>query len=343
MRRRSWPRLRSNDSNPDSDGTTVVYDSERPSATGQDVYFKPVAGGTETALELPGLQRNPAISAGVISFESKDTPETPADLFAYVIATNTVFRVTNTPAVDETLNDVSVLPSGAIRVVWAANDDVEPGLHNVYARTFTLPSSNPPPPAEPGDILVVDPDVPPVSTAVLFQVDPQTGARTVLSNFGGSSPNAVAVEASGNILVTDTDAGTDPAGGTSEWGALYRISRDPVTGDLVRTIVADFGVGANTGRNPRAVAVEADGHILVLNGNGGTADRAAARPPRPDHRHPSDRERLRKQQPGRPRRRAQRGRRRGERADPRRSTHRRARSDRASSSGSTPRPGSASP
>ena len=96
----------------------------------------------------------------------------------------------------------------------------------------------------------------------------------MLSNFGGSNPNAVAVEASGTILVTDTAAGTDPAGGTSEWGALYRISRDPVTGDLVRTIVTDFGVGPNTGRNPRAVAVEADGHILVLNGNGGTADRA---------------------------------------------------------------------
>ena len=31
-----------------------------------------------------------------------------------------------------------------------------------------------------GDVLVIDTDVPPVSTAVLFQVDPQTGARTVL-------------------------------------------------------------------------------------------------------------------------------------------------------------------
>ena len=53
-------------------------------------------------------------------------------------------------------------------------------------------------------------------------------------------------------------------------GALYRISRDPVTGELVRTMLTDFGVGPNTGRNPVAVAVEADGHILVLNGSGGT-------------------------------------------------------------------------
>jgi hypothetical protein len=69
-----------------------------------------------------------------------------------------------------------------------------------------------------GDILVVDPDVPPVSTALLFKVDPQTGARTVLSSFGGSSPSAVAVGADGAILVTDTAAGTDPSGGTNEWG-----------------------------------------------------------------------------------------------------------------------------
>ena len=125
-------------------------------------------------------------------------------------------------------------------------------------------------PHQPGDILVIDPDVPPVSTAVLFKVDPQTGARTVLSDFGGSNPNAVAVEADGDILVTDTDAGTDPSGGTSEWGALYRLSPDPATGELTRTVLSDFGDGGDTGRNPRAIAVEADGQILVINAIGGT-------------------------------------------------------------------------
>ena len=35
----------SNEGNPDTDGTTVVYDSDRPSATGQDIYFQPLAGG----------------------------------------------------------------------------------------------------------------------------------------------------------------------------------------------------------------------------------------------------------------------------------------------------------
>ena len=96
------------------------------------------------------------------------------------------------------------------------------------------------------DILVVDPDVPPVSSALLFQVDPQTGARTVLHSFGASSPSSVAVDEDGDILVTDTDAGTDPNGGTAEWGALYRLIADPATGELTRTTLTDFGTGPST-------------------------------------------------------------------------------------------------
>ena len=137
---------------------------------------------------------------------------------------------------------------------------------------FTASASAQP---QPGDILVIDPDVPPVSTAVLFQVDPQTGERTVLHSFGAGSPSAVAVEVDGGILVTDTAAGTDPSGGTSEWGVLYRLSPDPVTGELVRTILTDFGVGPNTGRHPRAVTVEADGQILVTTGIPGTVNNRA--------------------------------------------------------------------
>jgi FIMAH domain/Thrombospondin type 3 repeat len=126
------------DLNADTDGITIVYDSDRPSATGQDIYLEPVAGGAETQLSLPGIQRNPGISDGVVSFESKDAAITPADLFVYVIATNTVFRVTSSPTVDESLNDVDLLPNGDVRLVWAANDDVG-GEHSVYARTFTVP------------------------------------------------------------------------------------------------------------------------------------------------------------------------------------------------------------
>jgi len=130
----------STEGNPDSDGITVVYDSDRPSATAKDIYLRPVAGGTETQLGLAGAQQNPTIANGVIAFETHEG--TSWDLSVYVIATNTLFRVTNTPTVDEVLNDMSVLPDGSVRLVWAAAD-VLGSEHDVYARTFTLPSMAP--------------------------------------------------------------------------------------------------------------------------------------------------------------------------------------------------------
>jgi hypothetical protein len=125
-------------SNPDTDGTNIVYDSVG------DIYFQSVGGGGSTQIELAGVERNPSIAAGVIAFESADTPGAPADVFVYQIATNTLFRVTDTPSADETLNDVTVLPNGDLRVVWAADDDPSQAFaRNIYARTFRLPAPTP--------------------------------------------------------------------------------------------------------------------------------------------------------------------------------------------------------
>ena len=129
----------SNEANPDTDGTTVVYDSNRPSATDQDIYFQPLAGGPETQLQIPGIQYNPSISQGVIGFESIAPGQTKADIFVYVIATNTLWQVTNTPTVGDSLNDISVLSNGDVRVVWATDDDIVTGNHNINARTFRVP------------------------------------------------------------------------------------------------------------------------------------------------------------------------------------------------------------
>jgi hypothetical protein len=127
--------------NPDTNGTLVVYEASHPgNPTGQDIYFVPVAGGATTQLEIPGEQQNPSISGGVIAFESRATPTSDTDIFLYVIATNTLWQVTNTPGVDETLNDVTVLPNGQVRIVWAANDGAQ-GEQNIYATTFSLPPS----------------------------------------------------------------------------------------------------------------------------------------------------------------------------------------------------------
>lgn len=128
--------------NPGTDGTTIVYDSDRPSATGRDIYFRPLSGGVEVQLQIAGEQSNPSVSQGVISFESRLTSSSPTDMYVYVIATNTLYQVTNTPLVDEVLNGISVLPDGRVRVVWASNSDSD-GRDSVFARTFSVPLANP--------------------------------------------------------------------------------------------------------------------------------------------------------------------------------------------------------
>jgi len=126
--------------NPDTDGTDIVYDSNG------DICFQSVGGGVETQLAQAGVERNPSISGGVIAFEGATSAGVAADLYIYQMSSNTVFRITDTPFADETLNDVTVLSNGDVRVVWAADDDSSQAFaRNIYARTFTLPEAIPNP------------------------------------------------------------------------------------------------------------------------------------------------------------------------------------------------------
>jgi hypothetical protein len=106
------------EANPDSDGSLIVYDATR---TGErDIYWQTVdLGGSEVRLELPGEQRNPSISDGIVTFESVPLGGSTADLFAYEIATNRLFQVTSTVGIEESLNDAFVLSNGSVRLVWA--------------------------------------------------------------------------------------------------------------------------------------------------------------------------------------------------------------------------------
>ena len=124
------------------------------------------------------------------------------------------------------------------------------------------------------DTVVIDPSAGTVNRGALFRVDPTTGTRTLLSDFGnagqgplGDEPVGVALEAGGAILVIDRGAGT----GTL--GALFRV--DPTTG--TRTLLSDFG---NAGQGPLGndlfgVALEAGGAILVIDPSAGTVNRGA--------------------------------------------------------------------
>ena len=136
------------DALPDTNGQVVVYSSVRTTngVSDEDIYWQPVGGGPEQHLALPGQQTNPNISGTLIAFEQLDTstPVPNFDIWLFDIATQTLYRLTNSPE-DETLNDISVLPDGTARVVWtkAELDD------NVYAFSFTVPAPPPPPPPPP--------------------------------------------------------------------------------------------------------------------------------------------------------------------------------------------------
>lgn len=117
-----------------------------------------------------------------------------------------------------------------------------------------------------GNILVADTSYPGI-----FSVDPQTGDRTVVSGYlysgnlisgeigTGSpfnNPTDLAIDANGNILVTDPGLGSDRV-----------ISVNPITGD--RTIVssnAGVGTGQSFG-NPTGIAIDASGNLLISDPN----------------------------------------------------------------------------
>jgi hypothetical protein len=151
-------------------------------------------------------------------------------------------------------------------------------LRNLLNGIFALSALLPPVVAQngglnPGDIggtiLVIDADAGTNKLGALFRIDPVTGFRTVVSDFGdgaqgplGSNPGGVTQGANGLLLVGDTTAGT------GESGLLFTV--DPLTG--MRTVLSDFSNGAPgaTGTDPFHVMVASSGAILVVDPEGGT-------------------------------------------------------------------------
>lgn len=132
--------------NPDTDGTSIAYDSDRAgSVDGSDIYFQALSGGADTQISLPGAQRNPGISQGIIAFESTAVGASAADVFVYEISSNRLFQVTDTPSADEQLSDITVLPDGGVRIVWASHPDTSSD-NDIFAHTFSLPQQPPPDP-----------------------------------------------------------------------------------------------------------------------------------------------------------------------------------------------------
>lgn len=129
------------DTEPDTSGAQVVFQRDDfVSATGTDLVIVPAGGGAELRIELPGSQRHPSIRGDIVAFENRFDPLQPSDIFVLQLSTNRYFQLTNTPAINETLNDVTVLSDGSVRVVWQASDPADGVNNNIFGATFTLPA-----------------------------------------------------------------------------------------------------------------------------------------------------------------------------------------------------------
>lgn len=124
---------------PHTNGQIVVYDSIRNGE--QDIYWQPADGGAEQKITFAGPDKNARISGNLIVFDHFDTTASVPnwDVYAYSLATQTLYRLTDSLA-NETLSDVSVTSDGAAHVVWnaLASD------YNVYGFTFQAPTAQDP-------------------------------------------------------------------------------------------------------------------------------------------------------------------------------------------------------
>ncbi|AKF82308.1 hypothetical protein MFUL124B02_27020 [Myxococcus fulvus 124B02] len=129
------------ESQPDTNGDLVVYASTRivDGVSDRDIYWKPVNGGTEQRLALPGLDANPSISGSLIAFERRDPAKGDFDIALYNLDTQTLYLLTDSPD-NENLNDLSVSDDGTVRVVWTVSKN---GDFNVHSFTFQLPRDGP--------------------------------------------------------------------------------------------------------------------------------------------------------------------------------------------------------
>jgi hypothetical protein len=129
---------------PHTDGKIVTYQSLRTinGTTTQNIYWQPV-GGTEQAVPFPvgsWIRRNAHTSGNLICFQGQDVGSSNADIYVYSLDTQTLYQVTNTPNLNEMLDDISVTPDGVARVVWA----VQESDFNVYGFIFQAPSADAP-------------------------------------------------------------------------------------------------------------------------------------------------------------------------------------------------------
>ena len=213
----------------DTDGSYIVYDADLPSATGRDIYIQAVSGGPVTQLAIAGDQTLPRVSGGVVAFIGPVPQLQFFEVFVYVIATNTLFRVSTAGQIDPDgsvngLADVSVLPLGGVRVAWTGRKG-NPGDDNVYVATFT--PVEPPTSRFGGFMPPVDglPTVNVTKAGAAVPVKFSLGGDRGLNIFAAGSPSSVTVACNSSAPTGEVEE-TVTAGSSS---LTYDITSDTYT------------------------------------------------------------------------------------------------------------------
>jgi len=126
------------DREPDTNGEFLTWSSD--AAGDFDIFWAMTDGTVVRALHIDGQQTNPNMAGSLIAFESVGVDDTSADLFVWDLSTSTLYQVTDTPAVSEVLNDISVAADGSVRVVHVQADGISAGSMDVFVTTFRLAS-----------------------------------------------------------------------------------------------------------------------------------------------------------------------------------------------------------
>jgi len=128
--------------------------------------------------------------------------------------------------VNDTLNDVTVLGTGEIRVVWSSNDG--PG-QNVYGRTFSLPSTGDT--TAPTVTITMPADgatyIKGQSVAADFSCQAETGGSGLASCTGpviNGDPIDTATVGSHSFAVTATDNAGNSATATNAYNVVYHFN-----------------------------------------------------------------------------------------------------------------------
>jgi hypothetical protein len=231
---------------PDTNGPVTVYGSDAGGDENIRWSVKGPDGYVESVLNLPGVQRNPNIIGNLIAFESNVAVGMQFDLWLYDLATNRLYRLTDTP-VSETLSDVTTGPGGLVRMVWAQPKMVYPYDLDVYALSFVLPSTDNTAP----NTNLGGPYLGAVNTAISFDgslsSDPDGDPLTYAWDFGDDSAIGTGVTPTHsyttagvyNVCLTVNDGSLD-----SDQACTMAIIYDPSAGFITGGGWIDSPVGA---------------------------------------------------------------------------------------------------